>query len=121
MLIRVDGLAPQTRFLLALIVVLVVAQVPQIVELVLASLLGKTTVGGLITTLDHTAWIRVLLAAGLLLLMVLTAVRILRQTETGRPSGWMALGAAIAAQALLVGGSVLLVARNTVTGVDAPR
>lgn len=113
-------LARWTRLLRALVVLQVLVQVPPIIELILARLLGTTTAGNLLTTLDDSAWIRVVLAAGLLLLMVLAAVGLVRRSEMGRPIVGMALGTAIAAQAFLVGGSVTLLAENAQSGVDVP-
>ena len=112
--------APWTRLLLALVVLQALVRVPPIIELVLARLLGTTPARSLLTTLDDTAWIRVVLAAGLLVLMVLTAVGLVRHPEMGRPIGWVALGAAIAAQASLVVVAVTPIAQNAQSGVDAP-
>jgi hypothetical protein len=112
-------LGRRTRLLLALVVLQVLAQGPPIVELVEARLLGTRLAGRLLATLDGVAWIRLVLAGGLLLLIVLAVGRLLQRPRTGGPVAWMALGAALAAQALLVAGSVEEMARNAGRGAVA--
>jgi enediyne biosynthesis protein E4 len=111
--------APQSRLLLAVVVVQVLAQVTPITERVQARIFDTTTAESPLVALDNSAWIHVVAAAGLLLLIVLAVVALLRRPRTGGPVGWMALGAAAAAQAFLLLGTIVDVAQNAQSGLDA--
>ncbi|MEI8082958.1 MAG: CRTAC1 family protein, partial [Actinomycetes bacterium] len=112
--------ATRARPLLAVIVFQVLAQVVPIAGFVLATTLGPAAAGSLVPALINSNWPRVALAVALLLLLALSAARLVRRARAGSPVGWISLGAAIAAQVLLALDSVAAVARTGVNAASGP-
>jgi hypothetical protein len=107
-------IAPRTRLLLICLAVQVLAQVPPMIRLIQA--VPGNGDGPL--AIAAAAWIRAGLGSGLLVLIALTVVEFVRRPGSGGPVGFVALGAALAAQAFLVRDAVLGVAQAAPSFVD---